>query len=94
MPLTVIKGQYRIIGAAPDGDSVRFYPNQLDAFNRAGVRGVRVNRGGGAQLRLDAIDALETHYTPASAGSASCTSRPASATRPPRTCWSCWASRA
>ena len=64
MPLTVIKGHYRIIGAAPDGDSIRFYPDQNDAFNRARVPDVRVNRGGGAQLRLDAIDSLETHYSP------------------------------
>jgi endonuclease YncB( thermonuclease family) len=64
MPLTVIKGQYRILGAAPDGDSIRFYPTQKDAFNRAGISSVRTNATGGAQLRLDAIDALETHYSP------------------------------
>ncbi len=64
MPLTVIKGSYRIVGAAPDGDSIRFYPTQTDAFTKAGVRNVRTNATGGAQLRLDAIDALETHYSP------------------------------
>lgn len=64
MPLTVIKGHYRIIGAAPDGDSIRFYPAQQDGFTRAGIRDVRTNATGGAQLRLDAIDALETHYSP------------------------------
>jgi endonuclease YncB( thermonuclease family) len=64
MPLTVIKGHYRIIGAAPDGDSIRFYPTQKDAFTRAGIKSVRTNATGGAQLRLDAIDALETHYSP------------------------------
>ena len=27
MPMLVIAGEYRIVGAAPDGDSVRFYPD-------------------------------------------------------------------
>ena len=25
--MTIIKGFYRIVGASPDGDSVRFYPH-------------------------------------------------------------------
>jgi len=63
MPMTVIKGEYRVLGAAPDGDSIRFYPDAADAWERSGLR-VRPNAAGGAQLRLDGIDALETHYTP------------------------------
>ena len=63
MPMTVIKGEYRVLGAAPDGDSIRFYPDAADAWKRAGLR-VRANAAGGAQLRLEGIDALETHYTP------------------------------
>lgn len=63
MPLIAIPGKYRLIGASPDGDSVRFYPDVPTAFTDAGLT-VKVNAGGGAQLRLDAIDALETHYTP------------------------------
>ncbi|GAB2996875.1 nuclease [Amycolatopsis acidiphila] len=61
MTLTLIKGSYRIIGASPDGDSVRFYPDDPAAFTKAGLR-VRLNSRGGVQLRLDGIDALETHY--------------------------------
>jgi endonuclease YncB( thermonuclease family) len=61
MPLTVIKGRFRVAGAAPDGDSARFYPEDPDAFAKAGLR-VRANAKGGVQLRLDGIDALETHY--------------------------------
>ena len=64
MPMTLIKGEYRVVGAAPDGDSVRFYPDAADAWERAGLN-VRPNAAGGAQLRLEGIDALETHYTPA-----------------------------
>jgi len=63
MPLTLIEGQFRIMNAAPDGDSIRFYPNNPNAWRRIG-RNVRTNRSGGAQLRLDGIDALETHYQP------------------------------
>jgi len=66
MPMTLIKGQFRIVGASPDGDSVRFYPDNPTAFTTAGII-VKANASGGVQLRLDAIDALETHYTPPSA---------------------------
>ncbi|WP_326566667.1 nuclease [Amycolatopsis rhabdoformis] len=63
MPLTLIKGTFQLLGAAPDGDSVRFYPDDPAATKAAGLR-VRLNSRGGMQLRLDAIDALETHYRP------------------------------
>lgn len=63
MTLKHIKGTFRIVGASPDGDSVRFYPYNPDAFRVLNLL-VRTNAHGGAQLRLDAIDALETHYTP------------------------------
>ena len=54
---------YKVVGASPDGDSVRFYPDDPLVFERVGMP-VRLNAHSGAQLRLDAIDALETHYTP------------------------------
>ena len=69
----LIKGQYRILGVAPDGDSVRFYPDdpewdRLDAL--AKKHGVRPNPTGGVQLRVDGIDALETHYAAGVKGAA------------------------
>ena len=68
-PMTLVRGSYRIAGAAPDGDSVRFYPDDpRDWLRIGGGRPVRTNRLGGAQLRLDGIDALETHYTPPGGG--------------------------
>jgi endonuclease YncB( thermonuclease family) len=67
MPLTLIKGEYRIVNAAPDGDSIRFYPNDPDLWRKLDRR-VRTNREGGAQLRLEAIDTLETHYQPKNGG--------------------------
>ena len=30
MPMLLIKGTYKIVGASPDGDSVRFYPDNPD----------------------------------------------------------------
>ncbi|MBW4698592.1 MAG: thermonuclease family protein [Aphanocapsa lilacina HA4352-LM1] len=67
MPLTLIKGQYKIVGAAPDGDSIKFYPDDPDLWRLLPTR-VRPNRAGGVQLRLDAVDALETHYQPQVSG--------------------------
>lgn len=61
MPMTLIKGTFQLVGASPDGDSVRFYPEDPQATKKAGLK-VRLNSRGGMQLRLDAIDALETHY--------------------------------
>lgn len=63
MTFFVMSGQYRVIGAAPDGDSIRFYPNDPEALVRTGLP-FRTNSTGGVQLRLDGVDALETHYRP------------------------------
>jgi endonuclease YncB( thermonuclease family) len=64
MSLYLIKGQYRIAHSEPDGDSVHFFPDDAAAFTSLHLV-VHLGAGGAAQLRLDAIDALETHYTPA-----------------------------
>ena len=61
MTVRYIAGVFKVVGASPDG-SVRFTPTNLDAFKDAGIN-VRANSPGGVQLRLDAIDALERHYT-------------------------------
>jgi endonuclease YncB( thermonuclease family) len=63
VPVSMIKGHYRVTGASPDGDSVRFYPDDPAVWEHVGIA-VKVNSTGGVQLRLDAIDALETHHTP------------------------------
>jgi hypothetical protein len=64
-----LAGTYRILSTEPDGDSIRFYPDDPSAWTRVpGPNAVRTNAGGGAQLRLDAIDALETHYSPQGGG--------------------------
>jgi endonuclease YncB( thermonuclease family) len=65
MTMIMIAGGYRVLGAAPDGDSVRFYPTDPDQWDllRDSGHQVRRNAAGGAQLRLDGIDATETHFS-------------------------------
>ncbi len=63
MTITVIQGNFRVVKTAPDGDSIRFYPHNPELWKKLQTR-VRTNHSGGAQLRLDSIDALETHYHP------------------------------
>jgi endonuclease YncB( thermonuclease family) len=62
MPMILIQGKYKILSTAPDGDSIRFYPNNPELWTKLATK-VRPNHAGGAQLRLDAIDALETHFS-------------------------------
>ncbi|MFD2183618.1 thermonuclease family protein [Rhodoplanes azumiensis] len=62
MPFKSIKGAFRVVGLSPDGDSVRFFPDDPSLVHAlpGGPREPRPRPS--AQLRLEAIDALETHY--------------------------------
>jgi hypothetical protein len=63
VPFLVLAGEFRIVGAQPDGDSIRFYPDDPSQWDDVGgPYSVQRNASGGAQVRLDAVDALETHY--------------------------------
>jgi len=62
MSMFLIAGSFRITGAQPDGDSIRFTPNDPAKWDLITGTQVKRNASGGAQLRLDAVDALETHY--------------------------------
>ena len=63
MAMFLIAGGFRITGAQPDGDSIRFTPDDPPKWDLiTGPNKVKRNASGAAQLRLDAIDALETHY--------------------------------
>ncbi|MGW0176450.1 thermonuclease family protein [Rhodococcus sp. NPDC003322] len=65
MSFVLIKGAFRAKGAQPDGDSVRFIPDAPAEWELVGgPHPVKRTASGAAQLRLDGIDALETHYTP------------------------------
>ena len=68
MPFTLIKGTYHVLNYSPDGDSVRFMPATPALIkNLSGAR-AKINARGHVQLRIEAIDALETHYSPPSGG--------------------------
>lgn len=72
MPFTLIKGTFQVVSYSPDGDSIRFHPGD-PALVLGLVNGdrARLNMRGDVQLRIEAIDTLETHFTPPSGGSPS-----------------------
>ena len=62
MPFTLIKGTFHAKGYQPDGDSLRFKAASAANWAKLGGPKVRRNAKGHAQLRFEAVDALETHY--------------------------------
>ncbi|WP_329469068.1 thermonuclease family protein [Streptomyces sp. NBC_01723] len=67
MPMLLIKGFYNVTGSQPDGDTVHFTadePSEWSLVGGGGGRAVEHSSVGRAKLRLDAVDALETHYGP------------------------------
>lgn len=63
MAALLINGSYRVTGGVLGGDSVRFHPDDPQAFSSLRM-GIRTNATGGARLRLAGIDALEIAYAP------------------------------
>lgn len=62
MPFSIICGTYHIVGYQPDGDSIRFKANNEAFWSKLSGPSVALNGRGHAQLRLEAIDTLETHF--------------------------------
>jgi hypothetical protein len=63
MPMVLIAGSFHVLLAQSDGDFIHFTPDDPAQWDLiTGVHRVKPNHSGTAQLRLDAIDALETHY--------------------------------
>ena len=62
MSFHVIAGAFHIQGYSPDGDSIRFAADRTDAWDALTGRPATPNARGHVQLRLEAIDTLETHY--------------------------------
>ncbi len=54
-------GRYTLLDSAPDGDSIHFIPDDDTDLARQ-APGVKRHPNGGITLRLDGVDALETHY--------------------------------
>jgi hypothetical protein len=68
MPFTAIHGSFHVVRYSPDGDSIRFQPANPALLDDLDGPPARVNARGHVQLRIEAIDALETHYNPPSGG--------------------------
>lgn len=64
MPFKVIKGTFHVRGYSPDGDSIRFRPDNLDLIIDLPGPAPQPHPRNHVQLRLEAIDSLETHFTP------------------------------
>lgn len=68
MPFRVIAGTFQAVNYSPDGDSLRFRPNDPELLGSLSGPRARINRRGDVQLRIEAIDTLETHYSAAGGG--------------------------
>ncbi|MER6213991.1 MULTISPECIES: nuclease [unclassified Streptomyces] len=63
MPMLLITGTFRAKGLRPDGDTVAFTPDDPADWKRVpGARPVLPKWDGSASIRLEGVDALETHY--------------------------------
>ena len=59
----VIRGAFVVIGKSPDGDSVRFAPDNAELLKQLkNSYRIRISRDGSVQLRFEAIDAPELHF--------------------------------
>jgi endonuclease YncB( thermonuclease family) len=62
MPFIIIKGSFHVVGYSPDGDSIRFKADNKAHWGKLSGPSVELNARQHAQLRIEAIDTLETHY--------------------------------
>jgi endonuclease YncB( thermonuclease family) len=62
MPFVAISGTFHVKGYSPDGDSIRFKANNPANWSRLTGPSPKLNGQEHAQLRLEAIDTLETHF--------------------------------
>jgi len=58
----IIKGRFHVKGYSPDGDSIRFEADNRSHWDSLKWNSVTSYRRKKKQLRIEAIDALETHY--------------------------------
>lgn len=62
MPFIAIKGTFHVTGYSPDGDSIKFKAENEENWKLLGGLQVKLNAKKHAQLRIEGIDTLETHY--------------------------------
>ena len=61
--MLTLRGELVVVGKSPDGDSIRFIPRSPSLLRSLeGGERVDPSSDGSVQLRLDGIDAPETHY--------------------------------
>jgi len=63
MAFKVIPGTFHVVGYSPDGDSIRFKADDPALWKGLEGPAVEMNKKEHAQLRFEAIDTLETHYS-------------------------------
>ena len=68
MPFKLIRGTFHVTNYSPDGDLIRFGPDDLGLLASLSGPPASVNSRGHVQLRIEAIDSLETHYSAAGGG--------------------------
>lgn len=70
MDYHLIKGTFHVVGYSPDGDSLKFRANnpknwdKINTNHRGKFEQNLASDGELVQLRLQGVDALETHYSP------------------------------
>jgi hypothetical protein len=62
VPFHLIRGTLHVVGYSPDGDSIRFKAANESNWDLLNGPPAKRNARGHAQLRLEAIDTLETHF--------------------------------
>ncbi len=62
MPFSLIRGTFHVKGYSPDGDSIRFKADDETNWDLLDGPPPKLNARKHAQLRLEAIDTLETHF--------------------------------
>jgi hypothetical protein len=62
MPFHAIRGHFFCVNYSPDGDTVRFKPDDLGDLDFLDGVPPAVNGRGHVAIRFEAIDALETHF--------------------------------
>jgi hypothetical protein len=63
MSFYLIKGTFHVVNYMPDGDSVRFQAEDNNNWKKLSGPSVEWNARDHVQLRFEAIDALETHFS-------------------------------
>lgn len=67
MPFLLIRGTFHVVGKSPDGDTLGFAAKKKSNWKKLKGRQPKFNmsgKGNITNLRLEAIDTLETHYRP------------------------------